>query len=255
MLPISLLPISHSQNEMTFSDKYKDLLVQDVRKELHRASSLKVESIASKIRNIGFSCTQCGSCCRGCCTDNRVMLLQQDILTISENTNLSTAEFLLPFIPLEVEDVLNGISESSSLIPYTDKDGNVHSFGWMLRRKKNGDCSFLESTNQPYKCAIYKLRPALCRTYPFYLEECELCTSECEGLGLPISHEDSLILAKSVLDRYLHELEERILVYQCYEHFEPIDSNIVYSLERFKKGHVFYIVHDSEGTHRRCEPV
>jgi len=149
VLPISLLPISHSQNEMTFSDKYKDLLVQDVRKELHRASSLKVESIASKIRNMGFSCTQCGSCCRGCCTDNRVMLLQQDILTISENTHFSSSEFLLPFIPLEVEDALNGISESSSLIPYTDKDGNVHSFGWMLRRKKNGDCSFLESQISP----------------------------------------------------------------------------------------------------------
>lgn len=240
---------------MPFTDKYKDFLVQGVRKELLRASRLEVESIASKIRNIGFSCTQCGSCCRGCCTDNRVMLLQQDILTISENTNLSTTEFLLPFLPLEVEDAINGISESSSLIPYTDKDGNVHSFGWMLRRKKNGDCFFLESEDQSYKCTIYNLRPALCKTYPFYLDECELYTSDCEGLGSRISYEDSLILAKLVLDRYLHELEERILVYQCYEHFEPIDSNIIYSLERFKKGHVFYIVHDSEGTHRRCEPV
>ncbi|WP_321419778.1 YkgJ family cysteine cluster protein [uncultured Methanomethylovorans sp.] len=236
---------------MSFTGTYKDLLVQNARRELDQAFGLKVETIASKIRRIGFSCTQCGICCRGCCTDNRVMLLQQDILTISENTAI--AEFSLPFVPVEVEDALNGISDSSSLIPYTDKDGNVHSFGWMLRRKENGDCFFLESAGLSYKCTIYKLRPALCRTYPFYLEECELHTSECEGLGSSISCDDSLVLAKSVLDRYIHELEERILMYQRYEYFDPIDSNYVYSLERFKKGHVLYIVHDSEGTHRRCE--
>lgn len=238
---------------MSFPDQYKNLLIENARKELYNASKLKVETIGSQIREIGFSCAQCGNCCRGCRSDNRVMLLQQDILNISKNSVLSAAEFSLPFIPTEVEDVLNGISDPSGLTPYTDKDGNIHSFGWMLRRKKNGDCLFLEAEVPSYRCTIYKLRPVLCQTYPFYLGECELYTSECKGLGSSISYDDSLVLARSVLHRYMHELEERILVYQRYEHFEPVDTNIGFSLERFKKGHVFYIVHDSEGTHRRCE--
>lgn len=238
---------------MSFSDQYKNLLVQNAKKELAQASGMQVGSIASKIKDIGFSCTQCGSCCRSICNDNRVLLLKQDILNISKNAVLSAGEFSLPFIPAEVEDALSGISDLSDLIPYIDKEGNVHSFGWMLRRKRNGDCIFLAYGSGLYKCTIYDLRPALCQTYPFYLEECELHTSECEGLGSSISYEDSLILARSVLKRYMHELEERILLYQRYEYFKPTNTNIDFSLERFKKGHVFYIVHDSEGTHRTCE--
>lgn len=238
---------------MSFSDQYKNLLVQNAKKELHRASAMQVESIASRIRDIGFSCIQCGNCCRARCSDNRVMLLKQDILNLSKNAVLSSGEFSLPFIPAEVEDALNSISNLSDLIPYLDKDGNVHSFGWMLKRKKNGDCFFLEKSDRPYRCTIYDFRPALCQTYPFYLEECELHTSECEGLGSSISYDNSLLLARLVLERYMLELEERILVYQRYEHFEPMDTNVGFSLERFKKGHVFYIVHDSEGTHRIYE--
>ncbi len=241
------------QPTMSFPDQYKNLLLEYARKELHKASELKVETIGSQIREIGFLCTQCGSCCRGYHSDNRVMLLPQDILNLSKNSSLSAAEFVLPFIAAEVEDALNGISDLSGLIPYLDKDGDVHSFGWMLKRKKHGDCFFLERGDLPYKCAIYDFRPALCQTYPFYLEECELHTSECEGLGSSISYDDSLLLARLVLKRYMLELEERILVYQRYEHFEPMDTNVGFSLERFKKGHVSYIVHDSEGTHRICE--
>lgn len=237
---------------MSFSERYKDLLIQDARKELHQATELEVRCIASMIREVGFSCTQCGNCCRGDHSDNRVMLLQQDILRIS-TSSLSASEFSLPFIPVEAENALKGISDPSDLIPFIDSEGNIHSFGWMLRRKNNRDCLFLEATVSSTKCKIYGHRPALCQTYPFYMEDCKLHTSECKGLGSDISYSDSLTLAKLVLDRYVHELEERILVYQHYEHFDPLTTKVGFSLERFKKGHVFYIVHDSEGTHRRCE--
>lgn len=240
---------------MPFSDQYKKLLIKDTLRELKEASELKVEDIGSHILKVGFSCTQCGSCCRGSCSDNSVMLLQEDIRCISENSSFSAKEFSLPFIPDKAEGALKDTSYPSSLIPYTDKDGNIHSFGWVLRHKKNGDCLFLESKGTSYRCIIYELRPALCRTYPFYLEECELHTSECEGLGLPISPDNSLLLAKAVFYRYIHELEERLLFYERYEDFEPTDTKKGFSLERFKKGHVFYIVHDSEGTHQRCEPL
>ena len=238
---------------MPFSEQYRDLLIQGARRELYRATELKVGYVASMLREIGFSCTQCGSCCRGDHSDNRVMLLQQDILRISKYSVLSATEFSLPFVPDEVENALKGNSDLSDLVPFTDSDGNIHSFGWMLRRKKNGDCIFLEAADLSSRCLIYDLRPALCQTYPFYMEDCKLHTSECKGLGSDISYADSLKLARLVLDRYIRELEERILVYQHYEHFEHVGTNIDYSLERFKKGHVFYIVHDSEGTHRRCE--
>ena len=237
---------------MSFSEQYKDLLIQGARKELHQATKLEVGSIASMLREIGFSCTQCGGCCRGDHSDNRVMLLQQDILHISK-CGLSSVEFSLPFIPAEVEGALKGISDLSFLAPFTDSEGNIHSFGWMLRRKKNSDCHYLEAAGLSARCTIYNFRPTLCQTYPFYMEDCELHTSECKGLGSDISYNDSLALARLILDRYIHELEECILVYQLYEHFEPLGTNVGFSLERFKKGHVVYIVHDSEGAHRRCE--
>jgi len=240
---------------MSFSERYKDLLIQDARKELHRATEIKAGCIASMIKAIGFSCTQCGNCCRGDHSDNRVMLLQQDVLRISKCSDLSASEFSLPFIPAEAENALKGISDPSDLVPFIDSEGNVHSFGWMLRRKNNSCCLFLEAAGLSSRCNVYNHRPALCQTYPFYMEDCKLHTSECEGLGSDISYFDSLTFARLVLDRYIHELEERILVYQRYEHFEPMGTNVDFSLERFKKGHVFYIVHDSEGTHRRCEPV
>lgn len=238
---------------MPISEQYKDLLIQGTRKELYRALELKVGDIASILRKTGFSCTQCGNCCRDHHGDNRVMLLQQDILRISEHTGLYATEFSLPFIPIEVENVLKGISDPSDLIPFTDSKGNIHSFGWMLRRKKNGDCIFLEAVGPSFRCSIYDHRPALCQTYPFFLEDCMLHISDCKGLGSDISYAGSLALSRLVLDRYICELKESILVYQHYEHFEPLGANVGFSLERFKKGHVFYIVHDSEGAHRRCE--
>ncbi|MBC7086252.1 MAG: YkgJ family cysteine cluster protein [Methanomethylovorans sp.] len=238
---------------MQFRSTYRNLILEDVKNELMQAKSLEVESISFQIQKTGFSCTQCGCCCRGKYGDNRVMLLPQDILEIYKTTHLSEADFSSPFIPVEVENALNGVSETSNLLPYIDGKGNIHSFGWMLKRKKNGDCFFFESIS--HKCSIYKSRPVMCQTYPFYMEKCKLYTSECEGLGSFISPSDSLSLARLVLNRYIQELEDLILVYQRYEHFEPVDTNISISLERFKKGYVFYIVHDSEGTHYRCEQI
>jgi Fe-S-cluster containining protein len=155
--------------------------------------------------------------------------------------------FLLKLSALKV------ISDLSFLAHSLIVKENNNSFGWMSGVKKIVFCHFLEAAGLSFRCLIYDLRPALCQTYPFYMEDCKLHTSECKGLGSGMSYADSLKLARLVLDRYIHELEERILVYQCYEHFEPLETNVGFSLERFKKGHVVYIVHDSEGAHRRCE--
>lgn len=126
-----------------------------------------------------------------------------------------------------------------------DSEGNIHAFGWMLRRKRNGDCVFLEQGTN--RCRIYPVRPMLCRTYPFYMEDMKLYTCECEGLGYPISREESLKLAEDLLSRYLAELEDMLAMYERFENFEKGDKGPELARENAEKGAIAFIVHDSSG--------
>ncbi len=92
------------------------------------------------------------------------------------------------------------------------------------------------------------MRPMLCRTYPFYMDEGQLLTSKCEGLGRAISWDDSLKMADDVLQRYVAELEDALLTYERYEDVELYPCAPT-SVQR-DRGMVNVIVHDARGAHR-----
>lgn len=59
------------------------------------------------------------------------------------------------------------------------KGGGEFTLAWCLRRTDEA-CIFL---NKEKRCTIYPVRPLICRTYPFALEEGELAVYTCPGVG------------------------------------------------------------------------
>ncbi len=262
--------------------KFQLLLISGLKKEIEAARRLDPEKLAAEIEKTGFSCRQCGKCCRRAFGDNRVLVIPREIEKIREHTDLPKLDLAGPLIPdvfesgSEVDELkgapedgfyegeeaenppvnekIGGISVDTGgdtlqfpklLKEDVDSEGNIHAFGWMLRRKRNGDCVFLgQGTN---RCRIYSVRPMLCRTYPFYLEDLKLYTCECEGLGNLISWEESLKLAGDLLTRYLAELEDMLAVYEKFENFEKEGKGLELARENMEKGKCTYIVHDSSG--------
>lgn len=137
---------------------------------------------------------------------------------------------------------------SELLLEDIDSEGNIHAFGWVLRRKRNGDCIFLQDNTN--KCSVYPVRPMLCSTYPFYIEELSLQTCECEGLRRPISVENSIKLAKLLLFRYISELEDTLATYEKFTDFEKNKIGLELAKKRLEKGICSYIVHDSAGSNK-----
>ncbi len=221
-------------------DKYRSHLIRELGQELIDASNINIRTIASKIEEIGFSCLTCGKCCRCIFGDNRVLLTPLEIQVIANRTGNIVHEIATPATPDD--------PEITNLI---DTGGRIHTFGWMLVRKNNGDCNFIESADISNRCRIYDVRPMLCRTYPFYIQDMELHTSECEGLGQEITPEESLKIARDVIDRYVAEIGDTIALYEKFEGFDAsLESVVITTSPADGKRHVTYIVHDSEGSHK-----
>lgn len=80
--------------------------------------------------SVGFRCKNCGACCR----------VQPPDVNVAEQKQIEAKGF-------------------------TDFLGRSDEAGIMwVRRKKDGSCFFLAKNN---KCAIYSVRPAICRLEPF----------------------------------------------------------------------------------------
>lgn len=250
--------------------KYQIILIAALKKEIELARRLDPEKLAAEIEKTGFSCQHCGKCCRRAFGDNRVVLTPQEIEKIREYTGLSKLEVAGPLIPEACQPEKTGDEDagrdkegysraleanggSSPEFPEIfdllkddiDSEGNIHTYGWMLRRKRSGDCVFLE--NDTNKCRIYPVRPMLCSTYPFYIEGLKLYTCECEGLGDHISAEESRKLADTLLSRYISELEDTLAMYEKYEDFEKGDEGPDIARNNLEKDMCAYIVHDSRG--------
>ncbi|AKB17909.1 MULTISPECIES: YkgJ family cysteine cluster protein [unclassified Methanosarcina] len=262
-----------SSKQKSEKTKYQLILIASLKKEIEMARRLDPEKLASEIEKIGFSCQYCGKCCRRAFGDNRVVLTPPEIEKIQKHTGLSKLEVAGPLIPearqpeeTEKEEE-NRDKESSSVQPEIsepdeevfsesfqlfelpkediDSDGNIHTYGWMLRRKRNGDCVFLEKDTN--RCRIYPVRPMLCSTYPFYIEGLKLYTCECEGLGDHISAEESRKLAEILLSRYISELEDTLAMYEKYEDFERGKEGPDIAKNNLEKDICTYIIHDSIG--------
>ena len=180
------------------------------------AKKLSPIKLAARIQEIGFHCLQCGECCRG--EDNSVVVFPLEIRRILIATGLQWLEVVGP--PEEGE---------------WDKDGCFHTLEWRLK-KDGGSCRFYQNG----RCSVYRARPMLCRTYPFYLDNGELMCSECRGLGGKMESDEAEKLAEQLILRYLFEIQEAIALLEKYRDFERGESG--------KSGEC--IVHDSEGEHR-----
>lgn len=279
---------------------YQLLLISNLKKEIEVARKLDPEKLAAEIRKIGFSCQQCGKCCRQVWGDNRVSILPSEIKKICKFTGLSNLEVAEPFVPdelspgelvrhkekrveiegrnednpdkllrdseekkdLSLEKLQNiqahaknrsaKVNESfelpEHLLEDIDSEGNIHAFGWILRRKRNGDCIFLQENSN--KCRIYPSRPMLCSTYPFFIEDLSLKICECEGVSHPISVKDSVELAKLLVFRFISELEDTLTLYEKFTNFEKDKTGPELAKNSLKKGICSYVVHDSTGNNK-----
>ncbi len=120
-----------------------------------------------------FTCTQCGHCCTG--APGYVWTSDDEIAAIAEHLNLPEPEF-------------RGLH--TRVVSRTQVS---------LREKANGDCIFFE---RGVGCTIYPVRPAQCRTWPFW--DSNLATPETwrrTERGCPGAGEGELIGVEEITQR------------------------------------------------------
>jgi uncharacterized protein len=224
---------------------------RELRYRLEEIRRLSADEIASQIKKIGFECIRCGECCNG--DDNSVVAF-----------------------PFEIRKILkaNCIGWLDAVEPPTigewDDRGCFHTLEWRIRRA-GGSCKFYnkgvsekgqsnkndksnysdfkndghntdDRNNHEFnkgRCMIYRDRPILCRTYPFYLDGKALCTSLCPGLDGNIELNNAYEIALRVKERAAIETEEALSLLEKYSDFKRGN--------RLEDGDC--IVHDSEGEH------
>lgn len=107
-----------------------------------------------------FRCTQCGNCCTG--GPGFVWVTEEEMQAIA---------------------VYRGISIGELKIHHT----KIFAGRVTLREFANGDCTFFDG--QTRKCTVYPVRPAQCRTWPFWnsnlesAEDWEMAAIDCPGMG------------------------------------------------------------------------
>lgn len=198
-----------------FSEGWKYERQEELRKCLETVKRISIADLASKITAIGFECLRCGDCCAG--DDNSVVAFPFEIRKILAATGIGWLDAVEP-----------------PTIGEWDFQGNFHTLEWRIK-KDGGSCKFHSEKG----CEIYRTRPVMCETYPFYLDEGELHCSECRGLGRKIESGEAEKIAAGIIARRITELEETIALLEKYEDFERGN--------RSEKGAC--IVHDSEGEH------
>lgn len=191
--------------------------IEGLERDLEAFEALSPGPVAEKVAATGFRCRRCGKCCRGRYGDNTVTVFPSEIRAIAAVTGLDWLDFARPH---ESDDI--------------DSEGFIHTFEWSLRKKDDGDCIFLENG----ACAIYDLRPLICRTYPFRLEAGELEVYECDGLETGAT-EDAGGMADALVGRQVVETSEAIALLKKLGDRPPMADTI--------RSHKKYIVHDSEG--------
>jgi len=148
------------------------------------------DDISAKIEDFGFTCTKCSACCTG--HDAVIMVSPPEIRAIMQETDLSWHDIVIPYPEYIIEQ------------------GQKLTFGWALRHTQN-QCIFLQDKH----CTVYHVRPWICKTYPFILDQECISTSACEGLHNELP--DPKVIAQLGQDliarRCAEEEEERQIAY------------------------------------------
>jgi len=121
---------------------------------------------------VEFECTQCGACCTG--PEGYVLYTEQEAERIAAKLSLSVPQFIERY----THDMGVRIAGRRRSLNET-----ITEFGH--------DCVFLDRTSIPGKtlCSIHDVRPAQCRTFPFWSDVMESPRSwrhashTCEGIG------------------------------------------------------------------------
>ncbi len=137
-------------------------------------------------QTIRFKCVKCGVCCGDTAVRNRqVLLLESEAISISNATKKTIPEFA---------------AKISDKEPYRYE---------MVKTPHEGKCVFLKED----RCTIYRLRPLVCKFYPFELKTTSdrttskhkfSFTKECIGIG------KGEILQKRFYTNLLHTAEQKL---------------------------------------------
>ena len=145
---------------------------------------------------------------------NLVMVSPEEIRSISLATGLSWDEIAEPY-PEAIEDPA----------------GRIYTIGWCIRRHA-GECRFFIEN----KCSIYSNRPWICRTYPFALEGDELRIDPCPGIGTEISWDETLDIARLLIEREDAEKKEEDAILRILkEEIIPDNTFVVIDSEGVRK--------------------
>jgi Fe-S-cluster containining protein len=218
----------------------------------------KRKNILKTIEDACFSCLRCGKCCERTEDDNSVYILPEEIEKI-ETKGFLKNDFILPLLPdfYETNEMFQNsafIDMLQSLSDQTDESGRIHTFGWMLQRNKDGSCIFLESESK--KCMVYDVRPALCRTYPFFMDENGVSKCECEGIGsvgrteLNLAKEMAEALQSRMLSDQVNYIQTSAEIKNVYEKFTfNSEAGQAAFEERLKKNIVCFVIYDGTGVY------
>jgi Fe-S-cluster containining protein len=142
------------------------------------------DALARHIRDIGFRCRECGSCCRG--EDHLVLVMPDEVRHLLARSAGTWQEIVEPY----PEFLETG-------------EGTRFTLGWCVRRQGDA-CRFLSGNH----CTVHEARPRICRTYPFVLIDGRLEVSDCPGIGSPMTLEEAHALASALEARDLAEKAE-----------------------------------------------
>lgn len=130
-----------------------------------------------------FECTQCGKCCR---RPGIVVMTEEDILRASDYLGMDLHDFCERYLQYDEEDDL-----------------------WFVHVKPGKGCVFLSDE----RCKIHDVKPAQCRTYPFWPEllvDAQTWREEgmlCEGIDRGRAHLPGRIEAVSRGERATYDEE------------------------------------------------
>ncbi len=230
-----------STNILTEETRIERLRVASIEhwtNELKHAHLIETRFLINQLQKIGFRCLKCGKCCKKKFGDNYVHLFLSEIEAISKNYRIDIEEIVSPYL----EDILTDCvsKKFDEMSKSIDSEGFFHVDGWILKRCKSGNCIFLKEN----KCHIYKSRPSICSTYPFYIYKSKMMYSKCPGIGHNISLKDSYSLASNLISRYISEVKYLILMASRFHTRVVSKSGESKFYENYSKGLIRFIVHN-----------